>query len=90
MPSSKDERGLADRQWARRNPALRKLPTERLRFLAKDFFTAGWTVRDLVAGLDSLPDGRAHGQLVRRAMGSVFGSRWHARSRAQPLGELAT
>ncbi|RCS87905.1 winged helix-turn-helix transcriptional regulator [Brevibacterium aurantiacum] len=63
-PSSKDERGLAGREWARRVPALRKLSAEHLRFLAKDFFTAGWTIRDLITALDSLPDGRAHGQFV--------------------------
>ncbi|MCI4013162.1 hypothetical protein [Brevibacterium sp. ZH18] len=32
--------------------------------MAKDFFAAGWTVRDLITALDTLPDGRAHGQLV--------------------------
>lgn len=63
-PSSKDERGLAGREWARRVPALGKLSAEHLRFLAKDFFNAGWTLRDLTTALDSLPDGRAQGQFV--------------------------
>lgn len=63
-PRSKDERGLAGREWARRVPALRQLSDEHLRFLAKDFFTAGWTIRDLVTALDELPDGRAHGQFT--------------------------
>ncbi|PAK92647.1 hypothetical protein B8X04_16740 [Brevibacterium casei] len=63
-PRSKDERGLAGREWARRVPALRKLSDKHLRFLAKDFFTAGWTIRDLVTALDELPDGRAHGQFA--------------------------
>ena len=67
-PSSKDERILAGREWARRIPALRKLSAEHLRFLAKDFFTAGWTIRDLIVALDNLPDGRAHGKFV--------GGRW--------------
>lgn len=63
-PSSKDERVLAAREWARRVPALRRLSDKHLRFLAKDFFAAGWTIRDLITALDSLPDGRAHGKLV--------------------------
>ena len=63
-PSSKDERGLAGREWARRVPALRKLSDQHLRFLAKDFFAADWTVRDLITALDALPDGRAQGQFV--------------------------
>lgn len=63
-PSSKDERVLACREWARRVPALSKISDKHLRFLAKDFFASGWTVRDLITALDSLPDGRAHGQLV--------------------------
>ncbi|WP_258234086.1 hypothetical protein [Brevibacterium oceani] len=32
--------------------------------MAKDFFVAGWTIRDLITALDTMPDGRAHGQLV--------------------------
>lgn len=63
-PTSKDERILAGREWARRVPALSKLSDKHLRFLAKDFFAAGWTIRDLITALDTLPDGRAHGQLV--------------------------
>ncbi|WP_147271448.1 helix-turn-helix domain-containing protein [Brevibacterium aurantiacum] len=63
-PTSKDEKILAGREWAHLVPALRKLSDEHLRFLAKDFFTAGWTLRDLIVALDNLPDGRAHGQFV--------------------------
>lgn len=63
-PGSKDESVLAAREWARRVPALGKLSDRHLRFLAKDFFAVGWTVRDLIAALDALPDGRAQGQLV--------------------------
>lgn len=63
-PSSKDESVLAGREWARRVPALGKLSDKHLRFLAKDFFAAGWTVRDLITALDTLPDGRAQGQIV--------------------------
>lgn len=63
-PSSKDEKLLAGREWARRVPALSKISDKHLRFLAKDFFAAGWTIRDLITALDTLPDGRAHGQLV--------------------------
>ena len=63
-PSSKDESVLAGREWARRVPALGKLSDKHLRFLAKDFFVAGWTVRDLITALDALPDGRAQGQFV--------------------------
>lgn len=63
-PTSKSERILACREWAHRAPVLGKFSDKHLRFLAKDFFTAGWTIRDLITALDSLPDGRAHGQLV--------------------------
>lgn len=63
-PSSKDESVLAGREWARRVPVLGKLSDKHLRFLAKDFFAAGWTVRDLITALDALPDGRAQGQFV--------------------------
>lgn len=63
-PSSKDEKILAVREWACLVPALGKLSDKYLRFLAKDFFTAGWTIRDLITALDTTPDGRAHGQFV--------------------------
>lgn len=63
-PSSKDESVLAGREWARRVPALGKLSDKHLKFLAKDFFVAGWTVRDLITALDALPDGRAQGQFA--------------------------
>lgn len=55
---------LASRAWARLVPALNKLSDRHLAFLAKDFFAAGWTVRDLITALDTLPDGRAQGQIV--------------------------
>lgn len=63
-PSSKDERILAGREWARLVPALKKLSERYLAFLGKNFFASGWTIRDLIIALDSLPDGRAHGQVV--------------------------
>lgn len=63
-PSSKDERILAGSEWARRVPALGKLSAKHLAFLAKDFFATGWTLNDLKTALDSMPDGRAHGQLI--------------------------
>lgn len=63
-PSSKDEKLLASREWVRLVPALNKLSDKHLRFLAKDFFNAGWTVRDLITALDTMPDGQAHGQFV--------------------------
>lgn len=63
-PSSKNERILAGREWARLVPALNKLSDRHLAFLAKDFFAAGWTIRDLMTALDSLPNGWKQGQFV--------------------------
>ncbi|MDN5742756.1 MAG: hypothetical protein L0H02_04730 [Yaniella sp.] len=63
-PSGKDQRVQAGREWARRVPALNRLSDRYLAFLGKEFFSAGWTVRDLMTALDTLPDGRAQGQLV--------------------------
>ena len=62
--SSKDERVLAGRAWARLVPALNKLSDRHLAFLAKDFFVAGWTVRDLMTALDTRPNGWKQGQFV--------------------------
>lgn len=61
-PISKDERVLAGREWARLVPALTKLSARHLAFLAKDFFAAGWTLRDLLTALDTLPSGWKQGQ----------------------------
>ena len=63
-PSSKDERTLAGREWARLVPALNKLSDMHLAFLAKDFFAAGWTLRDLMTALDTRPNGWKQGQFV--------------------------
>lgn len=63
-PTSKDERILAGREWARLVPALNKLSARHLAFLAKDFFAAGWTLRDLMTALDTLPNGWKQGQFV--------------------------
>lgn len=63
-PSSKDERILAGREWTRLVPALNKLSARHLAFLTKDFFAAGWTLRDFLTALDTLPNGWKQGQLI--------------------------
>ncbi|PCC17178.1 hypothetical protein CIK62_10615 [Brevibacterium aurantiacum] len=63
-PSSKDEKLLAGHEWARLVPALKKLSDEHLRHIAKDFFAAGWTIRDLITALDTLPNGWKQGQFI--------------------------
>ena len=62
--SSKNERIRAAAAWARMVPALRKLTARHLASIARQFFLAGWTVKDLITACDTLPDGRSQGQFV--------------------------
>lgn len=62
--SSKDERIRAAATWARMVPALRRLTARHLASIARRFFIAGWTVKDLMIACDTRPDGLAQGQFV--------------------------
>ena len=44
-----------------RAPVLRRMSGEHLRHLARPFFAAGWSPRDLLHAIDHEPGGRQHG-----------------------------
>lgn len=60
----KDERLLAAAEIRHRIPALRKLTDRHIASVTRPFMLAGWTIRDLLTALDTLPDGRAAGHFV--------------------------
>ena len=61
VPENRAEALAAARAMQERARVLRRLSSEHLRHLARPFFAAGWSPRDLLHALDHDPGGRQHG-----------------------------
>jgi hypothetical protein len=72
-PQNRSEALAAARAMQERVRLLRRISGEHLRHLARPFFAAGWTPRDVLHALDYEPGGRQHGYstAVRSAVGWI-------------------
>ena len=61
VPQSRSEALGAAQVMQERAPVLRRMSGEHLRHLARPFFAAGWSPRDLLHAIDHEPGGRQHG-----------------------------
>ena len=61
VPENRTEALAAARAMQERARLLRRLSAEHLRHLARPFFAAGWSPRDLLHAIDHEPGGRQHG-----------------------------
>ena len=61
VPENRTEALTAARVMQERARVLRRVSAEHLRHLARPFFAAGWTPRDLLHAIDHEPGGRQHG-----------------------------
>ena len=60
-PENRTEALTAAQAMQERARLLRRISAEHLRHLARPFFAAGWSPRDLLHAIDHEPDGRQHG-----------------------------
>ena len=60
VPENRTEALAAARAMQERARLLRRISAEHLRHLARPFFTAGWSPRDVLHALDHEPGGRQH------------------------------
>ena len=61
VPQSRSEALGAARAMQERARILRRISSEHLRYLARPFFAAGWSPRDVLHAIDHSPAGRQHG-----------------------------
>ncbi len=58
-PSGKDDMLRAAAELQRRLPVLRRISTEHVRSICREFFLAGWTINDVARSIDWQPNGAA-------------------------------
>ena len=61
VPENRTEALAAAQAMQERARLLRRISAEHLRHLARPFFAAGWSPRDLLHAIDHEPGGRQHG-----------------------------
>ena len=61
VPENRTEALAAAQVMQERARVLRRVSAEHLRHLARPFFAAGWSPRDLLHAIDHEPGGRQHG-----------------------------
>ena len=61
VPENRAEALGVAQAMQKRGPVLRRLSAEHLRYLARPFFAAGWSPRDVLHAIDHEPSGRQHG-----------------------------
>ena len=61
IPENRTEALAAAQAMQERARLLRRISAEHLRHLARPFFAAGWSPRDLLHAIDHEPGGRPHG-----------------------------
>ena len=68
VPENRTEALAAAQVMQERARLLRRISAEHLRHLARPFFAAGWSPRDLLHAIDHEPGGRQHALHVRRPL----------------------